>query len=242
MQQSMVFGLQEAQGYNPAQLRRYWTLVRAVERKPIRYNAAFFVHPPRIALDLLQVEWVIVSRRRTPPVPDAVPVRTDGDWMLFRVPEAPPRASVVPSWRSVFSSTEALDLVRDPRFTRRATAVIEKPAASGGTVRSLTEPTEAGTVTYTNMGAQEAKLTVNAPFGGLVLVRNAYDPGWRATVDGRPAHVVPANYLIQGVEVSPGRHTITLRYDDPSIGFGLLGSGLSTAALFAAAFVLRRRA
>src|SRR5439155_11369767 len=37
-QRSMLFGLEEAQGYNPAQLDRYWRFVRAVQREPIVYN------------------------------------------------------------------------------------------------------------------------------------------------------------------------------------------------------------
>ncbi|HEX2068830.1 MAG TPA: hypothetical protein VHH54_01320, partial [Actinomycetota bacterium] len=127
MQQSMLFGLQEAQGYNPAQLRRYWTFVRAVERKPIRYNAAFFVQPPPLALDLLQVEWVIVSPRRNPPFTGAVPVRTEDGWMLFRLPDVPPRASIVSSWQTVASSDQALEWIRDPQFNPRETAVIEDP-------------------------------------------------------------------------------------------------------------------
>jgi hypothetical protein len=34
---------------------------------------------------------------------------------------------------------------------------------------------------------------------------------------------------------------VELRYDDPWVGYGLLGSALALAALAAAAFALRRR-
>jgi Bacterial membrane protein YfhO len=242
MQQSMLFGLQEAQGYNPAQLRRYWMFVRAAERKPIRYNAAFFVQPPPLALDLLQVEWVIVSRRRAAPLPGAVPVRTEDDWMLFRLLDARPRASVVSSWRTVSSSTEALQRIRDPRFDARVHAVIEDPSGPAVEPTPLNQATGSPMATHKRVSAQETHVTVNAPSGGLVVIRNAYDPGWKATVDGRPSKLLPTNYLIQGVMVSPGRHRVVLRYRDPSIGYGLLGSGLSVVALLAGAFLLRRRA
>ncbi|MDP8956017.1 MAG: YfhO family protein, partial [Actinomycetota bacterium] len=241
MQQSMLFGIHEAQGYNPAQLRRYWTFVRATERKPIRYNAAFFVQPPRIVLDLLQVEWAIVSRRRTAPLPNAVPVGAEDGWMLFRLLDAPPRASVVPSGETVSSPNEALERIRDPAFNPRSTAVVEASDRTEGGRPSLTEPATA-VAAYADAGPQEAHITVNAPSGGLVVIRNAYDPGWRATVDGRPAAVLPTNYLVQGIEVGPGRHRIVLSYDDPNIGLGLLGSGIAASALIVAAFLLRRRA
>jgi hypothetical protein len=78
----------------------------------------------------------------------------------------------------------------------------------------------------------------------VVLIRNVYDPNWHATVDGRPAPLYPADGLIQGVPVSGGHHVIELDYDDPSTGYGLLGSALSLGALLGVAGALsfhRRR-
>ena len=40
--------------------------------------------------------------------------------------------------------------------------------------------------------------------------------------------------------MAAGRHIVELRYDDPSIGYGLLGSGLGVGLLFLAAVLLRR--
>jgi hypothetical protein len=242
MQQSMLVGLQEAQGYNPAQLRRYWTFVRAAERKPIRYNAAFFAQPSRLALDLLQVEWLIVSRRRTPPLPGAAPVGTDDGWMLFRLPTAPPRASLVSSWRTVSSPRDALDAIRDPAFNPDLMAVVEGSGTRDGSLMSAGQPRSNGSAAYTSVGPQEAHIAVDTRSAGVVVVRNVYDPGWHAILDGRPAEILPTNYLVQGIVVPPGRHRIILRYDEPSIGYGLLGSALSMGVLVAAAFVLRRRA
>ena len=162
--------------------------------------------------------------------------------MLFRLPDASPRASVVTTWRTVSSPSGALTAISDRGFDPRRTAVIEAEdddSAVGSA--SITEPVENGTATYRSFGPQEAHIDVAADSAAMVLVRNAYDPGWHATVDGRPARVVPADYLIQGIRVPPGSHSVVLRYDDPSIGYGALGSGLSGAALLAAAFVLRRR-
>jgi hypothetical protein len=47
--------------------------------------------------------------------------------------------------------------------------------------------------------------------------------------------------LVQGVAVPPGRHTIELRYDDPTIGLGLLASGISLAVLGVLFLSFRRR-
>ena len=67
-------------------------------------------------------------------------------------------------------------------------------------------------------------------------------PGWRATVDGRPSAVVPADYVDMAVAVPPGTHVIRLGFDDPFVGYGLLGSAISIGILLAAALVLHIRA
>ena len=60
-------------------------------------------------------------------------------------------------------------------------------------------------------------------------------------MDGRPVRVLPADYLVQGIPVPPGRHTISLGYDDPSVGYGLLGTALSLMLLLGLAGLIRFR-
>jgi hypothetical protein len=60
-------------------------------------------------------------------------------------------------------------------------------------------------------------------------------------VDGRPAPVLAANYVIQAVPVPRGTHVVELAYDDPWIGYGLLGSALFISGLVGAAAWFGRR-
>jgi hypothetical protein len=234
---STILGLEEAQGYNSNQLLRYWEFVRALEPKLIRYAAGYFVHAPSVALDLLQVRWV-VGRADSPPVMDGVPIALEGRWALYALPSAVPRASVVGSWRVVGSSDQALDAIRGPSFDTKSAVVLERdPGLTRSGARS-----GGGTASYRTLGAQAAEVDVVTPTAAVVLVRNVYDPGWHATVDGRPGTVLAADYLVQGVPVPAGRHTIRLEYDDPWVGRGLLGSGATLGVLAGVALILRRRA
>ena len=73
---------------------------------------------------------------------------------------------------------------------------------------------------------------------GILVVRNAWDENWRATVDGEPAPVVPVDYLLQGVPIPAGTHVVRLTYVDAAIGRGLLVSALAWALLGLAALWL----
>jgi uncharacterized membrane protein YfhO len=94
---------------------------------------------------------------------------------------------------------------------------------------------------YRDLGPQAAVVRVQTPAPALVLIRNPYDPDWHATVDGRAAPIAPADYLMQGVMVPAGTHTIALAYDDPWIGYGLLGSAIAVALLAGAGVYGRKR-
>jgi hypothetical protein len=188
-----------------------------------------------VALDLLQIGWV-VGPANPPPLTGLTPVATEGEWVLYRRAEQPPRASVLTSWRTVPGPDAALQAVSDPSFDPSAEAVVE--GTGPGPVGT---PGGTGTATYQARGLQAAVVQVQAPSQALVLIRNPYDSGWHATVDGRDAPIVPADYLMQGVVVPAGTHTIVLSYDDPWIGYGLLGSAIAVALLVGAALALRMR-
>src|SRR5205823_10127564 len=90
------------------------------------------------------------------------------------------------------------------------------------------------------LGPQEARIDVDSPGLAALVVRNSYDPNWHATMDGHPVSLLHVDYVLQGLFVSKGRHAILLRYDDPTIGEGLLGSALVIALLLLAALVASR--
>jgi hypothetical protein len=233
-QRSVLFGIEESQGYNPTQSFRYWLFLRTLNRTPIKYNAAVLVDPSPAVLDLLQVEWLV--SRRLPGDPEWIPVVNEGDWVLFRRPTVP-RATLFTGWRVVGSEEASLATVTAPTFDSTTQLVL---GSDPGRTPAATTSVRPATFRWTS--TTRAEVEVQAGTGGLLLVRNAWDPNWRATVDGREAPVLVADHVLQAVPVPAGRHTIVLRYVDASIGYGLLGTGI--AIIVAAAIVawLWRRA
>lgn len=242
-QRAMLFGLEDVDVYNPTQLLRFWTFVRAVQPVPLKYNVSYLVDPSRTAFDVLGVDWVVEKARRRPAVPGSALVARDGPWSLFRLPNAVPRASLFVSWDRAGTESDALDRVRAPGFDPTASLVVEGgPAPPGTGAPGGSGPADGGgSATYRSLGPQAARVDVLAPRAAMLLVRTPFDPNWHATVDGRPVPVLPADSVVQAVPVLAGRHVVALAYDDPSVGYGLLGTGLVLAALLGAGVALRRR-
>jgi uncharacterized membrane protein YfhO len=68
---------------------------------------------------------------------------------------------------------------------------------------------------------------------GVLVAVEAFDPDWRATVDGGAAPVERANVLFRGIAVPAGRHLVELRYFPRSVawGMGLCAIGLTLLAM-----------
>jgi hypothetical protein len=62
----------------------------------------------------------------------------------------------------------------------------------------------------------------------LLVVTESWADGWRAELDGAATQIYKVNYVVQGVVVPPGEHTITLTYDPPAFRWGV---GISLISL-----------
>jgi hypothetical protein len=123
----------------------------------------------------------------------------------------------------------ALEAALEPGFDPAETAVIE------GDPGIEPEPgATPGTATYTEVRPEDVRITVHADGPSMLVVRNTWERGWRATVDGAPAPLLRADSFLQSVPVPAGEHEVRLVYREPTIGWGLLGSAVVWAGLAAA--------
>jgi uncharacterized membrane protein YfhO len=63
-------------------------------------------------------------------------------------------------------------------------------------------------------------LSAPAPQGSSLVVSENYYPGWKATVDGKPARIGRADYTFIGVELPQGARAIELNFTSPSYTSG----------------------
>jgi hypothetical protein len=85
-----------------------------------------------------------------------------------------------------------------------------------------------------------------APANAALVVSENYYPGWSATVDGRPAAVGRADYVLIGVGLPAGARTVELSFSSPRYEQGkvvtLLSLAAATLSLLAGVVLGRRRA
>jgi hypothetical protein len=222
---SVLFEVDDVLGYSPIQLPRYWRYVRATNELPVFYNASTMQLPTLDDLRLLGVRYVIGrADQDLPPGIAGQTIATEGGYRLIEVDGAQPRASVVTTWGVVDGEEAALEGVLEPGFDPEAVAVLEDDP---GVDPASDDTPVVASVTYAQDEPEVAVLDVETTVPAIVVVRNAWDEGWTATVDGEEAPVLHADHLLQGVAITAGTHQVRLVYREPAIGRGLLLSSLA---------------
>jgi hypothetical protein len=151
---------------------------------------------------------------------------------IYAVPDPVPRAYVVDGVR-VASGDEALTALLDDGFDPHREVLVPE-----GTARS---PDSAfrGSARLLDLRPDRVRVAVETNRPAHVVLVDAFDPGWHATVDGRAARVMLANTAFQAVAVAAGRHEVQVRYRPRSVLAGLV---ISVSTAVAAVALLGRPA
>jgi len=75
----------------------------------------------------------------------------------------------------------------------------------------------------------------------VLVLTDAFYPGWKATLDGTPVAVLRANTAMRAVVVPAGDHRVEMRYRPRSLWIGTVLACAGAAALSGAIAVGRRR-
>jgi hypothetical protein len=218
----MPFGLRSVFGYDPLVLQRYEEFITSVP------------DPRARTYDLLNARYLVTSAAQDfadEPESPQLMLEESGVWVYER-PRALPRAWIVPQV-AVMDDMAALARIHEPDFDPRAVALVDSPMACEG---------EGGEVEIVRYEGNRVEAQVQGG-GGLLLFSEAHYPGWRAEVDGRPAPLVRADYVLRAVCVPLGEHRVALVYDPPLLKTGSVITCLALLLVFGIAIwpLLRRR-
>jgi hypothetical protein len=226
----MAFGVHSVFGYDPLTLQRYSEFITS------------WPDPRARTYDLLNAGYLVTASSYDPPQEDLLDVpqlvlEQSGVWVYER-PAALPRAWVV-SQVEVMDEAAMLTRVHEPDFDPRTTALLDTPVAC---VTNPALPVHGGEsqveIVYYEGNRIEAQVQGG---GGLLIFSEVEYPGWRATVDGDPAPLLRADYLLRALCVPPGEHQVVLVYDPPLLKWGAAITTLTLLWIVGAAMWGTRR-
>ena len=215
------------EGMYPLRTRRFMESLK--RRRDVAFAAlVHFTHCDSAVFDLLNAKYVLADRELRRPHLRRV---FDGELHVYENERCLPRAFTC-SRAIVFErETDLVRYMHEDGFDPRAAVLLDSPPeAVVGTAQS----TESAHVAIVSDEPNRVVVSVAAPSACYLVLADTNFPGWRAKLDGRPAIVQNAYYLLRCVSVPQGRHTIVFEYWPVSFEVGLFLSVGALAALLAA--------
>ncbi|MEM1095242.1 MAG: YfhO family protein [Bacteroidota bacterium] len=214
-------------GYHAAKLRYYQDYIEHI------YDSRGI--PNENAIDLMNGRYVIA--------PFALP----GTQEVFRSQDNPQLAvyeNIDAVDRAYFvSATEVVDepeaawaRIRDDSFDPNTTALV---LSEDNLTTTPIDSTSIAEVMLQSHGPREIAWTVNTDADRLLVASEVYYPeGWAAYLNDEPVPIHRVNYLLRGVAVPAGEHTLTMRFNPRSHTLGTAVAGTTTALVYIGAAAL----
>lgn len=229
----MAQDVRDVLGYHGNELGRYRQLIEAAGNAGITGNPNFwaltnaqylYTNLPELPLE--------GSTRLVGPTRNAA----GSTVYLYRLPGDNPYAWVTPVGVRA-DDDRVLATVLDQRFDLKSAALVapESPvaAAPADSVSQLPAPLGARvSVAEYAPGAVTLSIDGEVPAGATLVVSENFYPGWRAAVDGKPAAVGRADFVLTAVELPAGARAVRLWFANEK---DALGQGITLFALLLAA-------
>ena len=179
-------------GYRPIKLRNYQDLM----------DARGFSRPK--VLDMLNVKYVVTNKRINNPNYKKIK-EVNG---LYENKNVLPKSWIVGQIKDVNSQRESLMETLLSGFDPRNKAIVYG-------YRGSDMPEEVkGVVTIKTRSENRIELLSTSDTGGLLVLSEIYyEPGWRATVNGKETPIYQTNHVLRSVEIPKGTTEVIFEYD-----------------------------
>lgn len=175
--------------------------------------------PDGLTLTATDGEWKIAGlalvdsgRKFQQIVPGNYKLAHSGDVKVYENLDVLPRAFLVNEWSYAPDVDSAVAMMMD-NFDPRTQAVIE---GSGEAVSSQGE----GTAEVTSYAPEKIIIQVNNPSNSLLVITDAFYPGWTATVDGRDTPIEKVNGMFRGIQLPANAQQIEMTYSPNTVRTG----------------------
>ncbi|MBI1974806.1 MAG: YfhO family protein [Parcubacteria group bacterium] len=163
---------------------------------------------PQQFFDMANIKYV-VSETRVASSSTIWALRYDKDAKIYENTRTLPRAYMVFSFRSAEDMEHARRMIYGSDFEPRREVALEGVGLTAG---ALPMGSGTGEARIDRYQADKVVVHTNADRDGILVLADAFYPGWRVFVDGKEKSIYPANVLFRGVFVAEGSHIVEFVY------------------------------
>ena len=180
-------------------------------------------------VELMGIRFFLVTTGREAPFVARAPrltarwnlILADQGVSLYEDPGAMARCFIVS--RIEVEHDEASLLARLKREDLRNVALVEE-MPDADLVRTTPDGSHDARAEVIRYTPDRVVIDADSRDGGFLVLTDQYYPGWRASVDGKPAPIYRTDYLFRGLRLPPGRHRVAFAYRPRNFCYGAIGT------------------
>jgi hypothetical protein len=154
----------------------------------------------------------------------------DGSRKVYQFNAVLPRVYLVDSVAVLRDEGSVLDAISSNSFDPSRTALLLEPTPG----EAITK--EGSSVRIVSYGLDRIDIEANIAKSCFMVLSELYYPDWKAEIDGAQAKIYRSDFLLRGLPLAPGNHTIEFFYDSRSLKRGMLLS-VSASLVIVLSFV-----
>jgi len=188
-------------GYHPAKLQRF---------EDIKNNHLYSGN--QAVLNMFNTKYIITREQKLQQNPGALGTA----WFVNNI-------------QTVNTNDEEIQALNG--FDPKQTAIVHNEFAD---VVSGLSSNGSGTINMTSYAPEKLTYSSNSSSEALAVFSEVWygpDKGWTATIDGQPAEILRANYILRALKVPAGQHEIVFEFDPSSVKTGSIITLISSLLL-----------
>jgi hypothetical protein len=214
----MIERLENIGGYDAIVLKNYSELVNFALGSPVNQpNMIMGIAIVSPIFNMLNVKYYVIDAARKFDDPALTMLFRNQRYKAYRNVNAMPRSFIVHQARMAVDREQALFTLASAEFDPAASAVVAEPIPNLPDDPNLRSPVPE--VLHHGLNKIIVRADPIAP--GLLILGDAFYPGWKAFVDGKESPIYRVNYVMRGVFLPPGHHEVEFRYDPVSFKLGV---------------------
>jgi hypothetical protein len=124
-----------------------------------------------------------------------------------------PRAKLYSNWQVSTNDQATLKELASAAFNPEQKVLVADPLPAAGASGAANQ--SGGTLQFVSYEPKRIMLQAEASKPAVLLLNDRFDPNWNVSVDGKSEKVLRCNYLMRGVYLQPGSHTVEFRFAPP---------------------------
>lgn len=232
--QAGLYRLHDIRGLSATTDNRYYTFMKELvlgkklDIHPFTTTSSSFQAEGRPFLNLLSVKYILFDDCKLHQLEAATLVHQELCMEVYKNQAAFDRAFVVHDYQEFDNDIELLQGMRKEGVDLSKTGFLYKNKHAnvkkvGNELRHYFNEEK---VVIENYKADEVTLNVTMKSPGLLVLSDLFFPGWQVYVDDQKKEMLNVDYILRGVFLEPGQHTVRFSYEPSVLKYGLYFSML----------------